>query len=69
MEALRGFPRSDGRKGIRNVVAVAYLVECAHHVAREVVARFRERDVHLIGFPGCYPNAYADRMIVLARSS
>ncbi|HEX8670103.1 MAG TPA: UxaA family hydrolase, partial [Allosphingosinicella sp.] len=29
--------RSDGRKGIRNVVAVAYLVECAHHVARRIV--------------------------------
>jgi len=61
--ALRGHLRSDGRKGVRNVVAVAYLVECAHHVAREVVARFRGRDVHLIGFPGCYPNAYADRMM------
>ena len=28
--------RADGRKGIRNVVVVAYLVECAHHVAREI---------------------------------
>jgi altronate hydrolase len=63
MEPLRGYLRDDGRKGIRNVVAVAYLVECAHHVAREVVARFRDRSVHLIGFPGCYPNAYADRMM------
>ncbi|CAH2921284.1 MAG: L-fuconate dehydratase (EC, type 2 [uncultured Paraburkholderia sp.] len=26
---LQGYLRSDGRKGIRNVVAVAYLVECA----------------------------------------
>jgi altronate hydrolase len=60
---LRGYARADGRKGIRNVVAVAYLVECAHHVAREVVARFRGGPVHLIGFPGCYPNAYADRMM------
>jgi altronate dehydratase len=62
---LRGFQRMDGRKGIRNVVAVAYLVECAHHVAREIVAHFRESDppVHLIGFPGCYPNGYADRMM------
>lgn len=62
---LRGFQRTDGRKGIRNVVAVAYLVECAHHVAREIVAHFRESDlpVHLIGFPGCYPNGYADRMM------
>jgi altronate hydrolase len=63
MAPLRGYLRSDGRKGVRNVVAVAYLVECAHHVAREVVARFRDRPVHLIGFPGCYPNAYADRMM------
>jgi altronate hydrolase len=60
---MRGWPRSDGRKGIRNVVAVAYLVECAHHVAREVTSRFRDQDVHLIGFPGCYPNAYAQQMM------
>ena len=58
---LSGFPRSDGRKGIRNVLVVVYLVECAHHVAREIVCPFRERGVHLIGFPGCYPNAYAHR--------
>jgi altronate dehydratase large subunit len=56
---MKGWLRSDGRKGIRNVVAVAYLVECAHHVAREIAAPFRERDVHLIGFPGCYANQYA----------
>jgi altronate hydrolase len=63
--SLHGFQRQDGRKGIRNVVAVAYLVECAHHVAREIVEHFRESDppVHLIGFPGCYPNGYAERMM------
>jgi altronate hydrolase len=60
---MRGYLRSDGRKGIRNVVAVAYLVECAHHVAREIAIPFRDRDVHLIGFPGCYPNAYAESMM------
>ena len=73
---LEGYLRSDGRKGIRNVVAVAYLVECAHHVAREIVAQFRpsldafgdaspelESPVHLIGFPGCYPNSYAEKMM------
>ena len=59
----QGYLRSDGRKGIRNVVAVAYLVECAHHVAREVVMRFRDRGVHLIGFPGCYPNPYSLAMM------
>ncbi len=60
---MHGFLRLDGRKGIRNVVAVAYLVECSHHVAREIAAPFRERGVHLIGFPGCYPNAYAARIL------
>lgn len=63
MSALRGYLRSDGRKGVRNVVIVGYLVECAHHVAREIVLPFRDRDVHVIGFPGCYPNAYAQRMM------
>jgi altronate dehydratase large subunit len=60
---MKGWLRSDGRKGIRNVVAVAYLVECAHHVAREIVAPLREKDVHLIGFPGCYANQYAYDMM------
>jgi len=57
------FLRPDGRKGIRNIVVVAYLVECGHHVAREIAWRFREQEVHLIGFSGCYPNAYAYRMM------
>ena len=60
---MRGFVRSDGRKGVRNVVVVAYLVECAHHVARKVAAPFAETGVQLIGFPGCYPSAYAHRVL------
>ena len=60
---LQGYLRQDGRKGIRNYVAVCYLVECAHHVARAIANPFQERGVHLIGFGGCYPNAYADRMM------
>ena len=55
--------RSDGRKGIRNHLLVAYLVECAHHVAREIVYPYRESGVELIGFGGCYPNAYAAKMM------
>ena len=58
-----GYPRPDGRKGIRNTLVVAYLVECAHHVAREITLPFRDHDVHLIGFPGCFPNEYAQRMM------
>jgi len=60
---MQGYLRADGRRGIRNIVVVGYLVECAHHVAREIALPFRERDVHVIGFPGCYPNGYAERMM------
>lgn len=60
---LQGYLRSDGRKGIRNVIVVAYLVECAHHVVRRIVTLANDTEVHLIGFPGCYPNEYAFRML------
>lgn len=60
---MQAWLRADGRKGIRNTVIVAYLVECAHFVASEIVAGFRGRDVQLIGFPGCFPNEYAARMM------
>ncbi|MGA8205145.1 MAG: UxaA family hydrolase, partial [Woeseiaceae bacterium] len=60
---MKGYLRSDGRKGIRNVVLVAYLVECAHHVARKIVQTADDRAVQLIGFPGCFPNEYAFSMM------
>ncbi|WOE75619.1 UxaA family hydrolase [Alterisphingorhabdus coralli] len=60
---MRGWQRQDGSKGIRNVVVVAYLVECAHHVARAIAERHDGGEVHLIGFPGCYPNDYAQKMM------
>ncbi|WP_291174764.1 UxaA family hydrolase [Erythrobacter sp.] len=60
---MKGWLRPDGRKGIRNIVVVAYLVECAHHVARAIAERHEGGDVHLIGFPGCYPNDYAQKMM------
>jgi altronate hydrolase len=58
-----GYQRPDGRKGIRNVIVVTYLVECAHHVARRIVDVSADMDVHLIGFPGCYPNEYSLRIM------
>ena len=62
-----GYLRPDGRKGIRNVIIVAYLVECAHHVARRIVEQAADPQVHLVGFPGCFPNDYAlDVMKALA---
>ncbi len=59
----QGYLRADGRKGIRDIVVVAYLVECAHHVARRIVELSADPSVHLIGFPGCYPNDYALAMM------
>jgi altronate hydrolase len=61
--SMHGYLREDGRKGIRNVIAVAYLVECAHHVARSIVTRSNDPEVHLIGFPGCFPNEYAFKVM------
>ncbi len=55
---MRGWARSDGRKGIRNTVVVAYLVECARHAAEMIARPFEENDVHVIGFPGCFRNQY-----------
>ncbi len=60
---MQAYPRNDGRKGIRNVLAVAYLVECAGHVAREIALPLRDRGAQLIGFSGCYPNDYAARIM------
>jgi altronate dehydratase large subunit len=60
---MTAWGRADGRKGIRNVTLVCYLVECAHHVARRIVDKADDPDVQLIGFPGCYPNSYADKVL------
>jgi altronate hydrolase len=59
---LQGYLRADGRKGIRNLILVLYTVECASFVAHEIARG--ESDVHVIGFPGCYDNAYAIRMML-----
>jgi len=56
---MKGYLRPDGKKGIRNNIIVVYLVECAHHVARTIVSRSQSDNVQLAGFPGCYPNDYA----------
>ncbi|MCP5095741.1 MAG: UxaA family hydrolase [Chloroflexi bacterium] len=58
----QGYLRQDGRKGIRNLVLVIYTVECAKHVAHLIAAD--EPDTHVIGFPGCYDNQYAIRLML-----
>lgn len=66
LPAWNGYLRDDGRKGIRNLVLVIYTVECAQFVAHAIAQG--EPDTHVIGFPGCYDNQYAIRlMLALAR--
>ena len=60
---IKAYLRKDGRKGIRNVTVIVYLVECAHHVAQKIAAKFEDDEVQVIGFPGCYPNGYAQNML------
>ena len=60
---INGYKRADGRTGIRNALLVVYLVECAHHVARLIVSEARDLNVQLAGFPGCYPNSYAFKIM------
>lgn len=61
-----GYLRPDGRKGVRNVLLVVYTVQCAQFVAHRIAEG--EPDAHVIGFPGCYDNEYAIRlMLALAR--
>jgi altronate dehydratase large subunit len=61
-----GYLRADGRKGVRNLVLIIYTVECAQFVAHAIAQG--EADTHVIGFPGCYDNQYAVRlMLALAR--
>lgn len=63
MDQMTAWPRKDGRKGIRNVVLVAYLVECAHHVCTKIARPFDESDVQVIGFSGCFPSEYGQEMM------
>lgn len=51
---IQAYLRPDGGKGIRNTVAVVYLVECARHVAQEIALPFRHRGAHVIGFPAAF---------------
>ena len=61
---MKGFLRNDGRKGIRNVHLVVYLVECAHHVCDRIQRPWDETgEVHVVGFSGCYPSSYGVRML------
>jgi altronate hydrolase len=60
---FQGYLRKDGRKGIRNLTLIAYLVECAHFVASEIALPNKKNDVQVVGFGGCYPNSHASKVL------
>ncbi len=62
-DSFYGYLRPDGKKGIRNNILVVYTVECAHHVAKEIAFSCKGSNVQVIGFSGCYPNSYAERVL------
>ncbi len=49
---IQAYARNDGGKGIRNLVAVAYTIECARHVSQRITASFDEESVQLFGWSG-----------------
>jgi len=63
-QSWMGYVRRDGRLGIRNKVLVVYTVECASHVAREIVREVELPEVEVIGFGGCTDNEYAVRLLL-----
>jgi altronate hydrolase len=61
MSGILGYARQGGRPGIRNVLVSIHTVECSAFVSQ----RIAEMDprVHALGFPGCYRNEYAARLM------
>jgi altronate hydrolase len=62
MSKINAYLRNDGKKGIRNVILICYLVECAKFVATKIANSFDD-DVQVVGFPGCYPNDYSQDIL------
>jgi altronate dehydratase large subunit len=56
-----GYGRPSGPPGIRNIVAGIHTVECSAYVSQQIAAM--DPRVHTLGFPGCYRNEYAARLM------
>jgi altronate dehydratase large subunit len=61
MKSILGYQRVAGPPGIRNHVLCIHTVECSSFVS-EKIASIDSR-VHTLGFPGCYSNSYASRLM------
>lgn len=62
MKPILGFARVCGPPGIRNCVLSIHTVECSSFVSQQIAAM--DPCIHAMGFPGCYSNPYAARMMV-----
>lgn len=61
MKTILGYGRPEGPPGIRNHVLCIHTVECSSFVS-EKIASIDSR-VQALGFPGCYSNTYASRLM------
>lgn len=61
MTTLQGYRRPSGPPGIRNYLACVFTVECASFVAQKLCEL--DPRIQLVGFPGCYGNEYASRLM------
>jgi altronate dehydratase large subunit len=66
MTSILGFERPSGPAGIRNYLACIFTVECASFVAQKLCEI--DSRVQLLGFPGCYGNEYAARLMAALAS-
>lgn len=60
-EVSVGYRRENGEIGIRNYIEVIYTVLCSSKVAQDIARGYE--DVQVYGFPGCYENEYALRLM------
>lgn len=62
MRGVLGYERPEGSPGIRNLVACIHTVECSSFVAQKIASV--DSRIHSLGFPGCYANTYATRLMI-----
>jgi altronate dehydratase large subunit len=58
---ILGYQRRSGPPGIRNIVASIHTVECSSFVSQRIASM--DPRIHALGFPGCYRNEYAARLM------
>ena len=61
MKSILGYGRAEGPPGIRNHVLCIHTVECSSFVSEQIASI--DSRVHSLGFPGCYSNTYASRLM------